>query len=390
MHARPAAFCRTSAIGLALAAVLVGSSGWAEVFPPGRTELQRTVVTPYAFGGLIQGYGLGSLAEQYAHPTESTSLVWRGEPGQAVVDLRGLGTTVKDIAIHGKPSREAADGDRAGVGIAIRRLRGTRGVGNGKHTIGPVLITRCDAAVQVGDATGDRNCDESHFTTLHVHHCGVGVRLLNTMALGHTFDYVRAMGVEAIFEVRAGGNLLANRVAAMGPMTVLKIDAARRAVGSNNATYWLHHVKFDQKAGPRGMLVDMKTGAAAKVVSYGGHIAYDGYAATDARVAIMRSSGELTLRDWYNLQAGMLEWHAKRGKVCSFRVRDSRLACDPLELFAVGASTGTAFIEVTGCCDLSGRPLPDTKEELTGDGKRPRGDAAPGVGEAGGAGPARG
>lgn len=313
---------------------------YAEILPSGITTVTETKVQPYKMGGSLIGQGVATHVNSNLTSPEASTLLWRGENGGTVVQLLGSHSTVGMFGLSGQHKN---GGTKAGIGLHITRPRDT-GLGSGKHYIPFIAIDRCETAIQFGDNKDTKNCDECTFGSVHIEECDVGVKFVNTMAMGHTFTLVRSTATKHAFLYHAGGKTTVTSLAQTGECeSVICIDS-KGGIGSNNYFYDFGKIHLDQQAAATPVY-EQRTHEAVQVTIGRIDIAFDHY---NRRPQLkLRSPGEVIIGSFPNLQPGCIHWHSRPGEAAKLKIENTRLS-DVASAFNTAESVGRLDAEVNG------------------------------------------
>ena len=345
-----------------------------EQLPPGQVRIVEPIVLN-GQGAVLQGSGVGGQINSSNLASNTTTIVWDAKidlesPQQPMVRLNGSMQLVDRLCLSGKPGKHAAS--LKPIGILISQSKRT-GIGNGKHEIGHLLIEDVGTAMQFGGAYSDRNCDETHVRTLHIHRADVGAKQVGFMAMGNSFDFVRGMQVKKLFQLYAGGDLTVHKVAIMAGCETLLDLPEEAKLGSNNGQLYFGHVKFDNQVGARGKLLTMAKHLNVDIVFNGVSFAFDDYnkknigtkgepkwvdenepSKLDA-IIDARSPASIQVHNWRNVQRKVIRWHSRDGEVVNLRIHGARSDLGIVDWLDVENSEGRLRLTVDGAVDWQGR-----------------------------------
>ncbi|MCZ7648462.1 MAG: hypothetical protein M5U26_24915 [Planctomycetota bacterium] len=323
------------------------------LLPPGNLLISKTVATPFVGGGMLIGCGRSERTRP-DHPLHGgvSALVWTGEAGGTVLKIQGADLEVRDLAVYGRV--DAVTPTRAGIGILVTKPD-LKGLGSGKHQFSSLQIQDCDVGFQVGERSVQSNCDNLVFGFLRITGCTTGIRVVNLQGMGFKFDYLHTRYVDEGIDFMGGGNLWVDSWKIISGKVGLRLRDVPKAIGSNNASYTINMVKIDDNGG-KFKMVQMDGAKPAKITLNEGHIAYDEY--SGAPFIEMKGASSLTMRDWYNLQRGMIHAKFEKDAKPNILVERSRLsggiksAADLLE--------GEGYLKLRDCFEgKSVKPMPD-------------------------------
>lgn len=314
-------------------------------------------------------YGVAPGISIRPHPNiagVATRLVWRGsDDGRPMLILQGSHASLGGFALSGKLTRNDVPATSL-VGIRIEKV--VRGVGTGKSHFSMIGCHAMDVGIQIGapGAINMHNCDLISCDWYNATNVRAAYQINNQMGMGHHFGNVVLRGCETFAEVFAGGDLVVDKLFTAGPCTLLSIRAP--GPGPNNGLFRISNVKVDQQAGSGFKLLSMEGHSPIDVTFDGGIIAYDNYATDDATLVDAVGGCRIVLRDWRNLQPGMIKLTAvkdRRGKWLQphVTIETSRLnVSDAAELIHAD-STGPFTFVVRDCANGYGKAIPDWRQE---------------------------
>ncbi len=285
-------------------AQVIGEPGVHVEYQAAEVNLAEGMVFPHKAGGQILGAGTGPAIKNNNLKGNTTQFYWQGATGP-MMKVYGSHYLIDGFSLHGQywQNKELV-GEKADIGLLIAKKPG---LGTGKHDIRRLYISNTKVGMQFGETENDHNCDECQIGFYQSHQNDVGVKLKNSMAMGHHFERYIGKGTPIHFQIDAGGKVSVDKVFIVkGTLLHFSDDNENKFTGPNNGSFWFRSLHADQQSGSDMRYLVMERSLPLHVTFDGGHISYDKYYQEDARLCVAKGPAVIILRDINNLQRGML------------------------------------------------------------------------------------